>query len=292
MKSIYDIIVKLTEFWHSKGCARILPYDFPIGAATFHPECFFNILKQQEFAICFPQSTTRKADGRYGESNIRFLTHTQFQVLIFPAAHNIIDLYQESLEYIGLHPQKNQIQFVVNDWESPTMGGFGKGWEILCNKMEITQFTYFYRMGDIDLLEPSVELAYGIERIAFFVLEKPLLESKWDGMLNYNKKREQELSTYFLQKNQVNIERDFNIIYSRALQLEEPYAIYQVFLEMNDLFNSADALGNISIVLRKSYTDKIRRVANYCAKKYTDNLAGKMGIEPMTFGFGDQRSTN
>lgn len=292
MKTIYDIISKLTEFWHQKGCGRILPYDFPMGAATFHPECFFNILTQEPFALCYPQSSTRKADGRYGESNTRFLTHTQFQVLINPSPFNIINIYLESLEYLGLNLQKNQIQFIVNDWESPTIGGFGKGWEVLCNKMEVTQFTYFYKMADIDLKEPVIEIAYGIERLALFILEKPISESMWDRNIKYNLVREQELSIYFLEKNSVDIEKDFNILYDKAMSLEQSYAIYQIFLEMNDLFNNADALGSMSIVARKIYIDKIRKIAGYCAKRYIEKQAGKMGIEPMTSGFGDQRSTN
>lgn len=290
MQTIYDIIDKLLEFWHNQGCARILPYDFPMGAATFHPECFFNILSQKNFSICFPQPSTRKADGRYGESNTRFLTHTQFQVLITPSPSNIFSLYLESLEYLGINSQKNQIQFIVNDWESPTMGGFGKGWEVWCNKMEITQFTYFYKMADIDLKEPTVELTYGIERLALFLLAKPLLQSEWDTNLFYNVARERELSLYFLKYNKPNIEQIENK-YNTALSLKEPYAIYQVFLELNDLFNNADAIGAISIVSRKFYIDKLRQIAYYCANQYIEKLAGKVGVEPTAFGFGDQCST-
>ena len=290
MKSFYEIIEKLTEFWHQKGCSRILPYDFPMGAATFHPSCFFNILDEDELAICFPQPSTRKPDGRYGKSNTRFLTHTQFQVLISPAPDNIFDLYMESLEAIGIDNKENQIQFVVNDWESPTIGGFGKGWEVWCNKMEITQFTYFYKMADISLKTPPVELAYGVERLALFTLEKPLSESFWDAKLKYNFQREKEMSIYFLEKNHSTIERDFDLMYDKALSLKEAYAIYQIFLELNDVFNNADALGQISIVSRKRYMDKIRKICNHCAQVYKQ--AGKMGIEPMAFGFGDQRSTS
>ena len=182
MHTFQEIILNLQNFWVSQGCILEQPYDLEMGAGTFHPSTFFRALGEEAYSTCYVQPSRRPTDGRYGESPNRLQLFHQMQVLIKPSPDNIQQLFLKSLEAIGLDLRKHDIRFVHDDWESPTQGAWGLGWEVWCDGMEITQFTYFQCIGGLPLPIVPVELAYGLERIAMFLQKK---ENIFD--LHYNK---------------------------------------------------------------------------------------------------------
>ncbi len=273
MHYITDIIFNLFKFWQNNGCSIILPLNYPVGAATFHPECFFGSLKNHDQSIVYLQPSIRKADGRYGKSPNRLLIHNQIQVIIKPAPLNIKDLYIKSLKHLGFNMQKNEVRFIDNNWESLSIGALGFGWECLLDLMEITQFTYFQTIGDIQLKSIPVELAYGLERLVIKLLGvDSIFDAMWDKNISYKDlfyQNEYQFSKYYLEFNKWTKE-DFQKIYQHAINLSEDMylAQYQNLLEMNDIFNSLDARKIIGQFERKNFIDIKRKLANICAQNF------------------------
>jgi glycyl-tRNA synthetase alpha chain len=270
-KSVYEISKKLTEFWIEHGATPIFPYNMYIGAGTFHPKCFFSSISQQKSAYVYTQKSTRKSDGRYGESPNRLLNHHQLQVIFTPGPQNIKQLFLDSLQHIGINLSENFIQFNDNNWENISIGAIGVGWEVLCNNTEICQFTYFQKMGDEPTHFNTVELAYGIERLAFVLFKKSIFETIWHGECTYGDiflQDEQEFSKYFLEKNQPK-ETEFHSKHQEALQLIEEKLYrpaYEILLQMIDIFNSLDARKLISQIQRKELIAVTRSIANNICK--------------------------
>jgi glycyl-tRNA synthetase alpha chain len=169
MMEFQKIILSLQQYWGVKGCQLIQPYDVEMGAGTFHPATFFGALGTKPTAIAYPQPCRRPKDGRYGENPNRFQHYYQFQVIIKPSPSDIQNLYLKSLQAIGIEIEKHDIRFVEDDWESPTLGAWGLGWEVWLDGMEISQFTYFQQVGSVDVFPVSVELTYGLERLAMYI---------------------------------------------------------------------------------------------------------------------------
>jgi glycyl-tRNA synthetase alpha chain len=279
MKSVMDVAEGLINFWKSFGCDILFSYDFPVGAATFHPSCFFGVLQEKPLGIAYIQPSRRKSDGRYGESPNRFFTHHQFQVVLNPCPKNIRELYFQSLQSIGIDLSKHDFKFVENNWENISLGAIGVGWEVWCDVMEITQWTYFQKIGDEDLSNTPVELAYGLERIALIALNKSTIqECQWSTNFTYDEmfyRREYEFSKYCLETCEVEKEEFFKLA-KRAEKtvLQDKLALpaYELLLLMNDIFNSLDALGKIDHVSRKEYIDKMRYIANMIVKTYRNQI--------------------
>lgn len=267
--SVNEIAHGLMEFWREKGCQQLNSYDFPVSAATFHPDCFFGSFSGN-IAVVYMQPCRRKADGRYGKSPNRFYIHHQIQVLINPIPENIRELYFDSLEYVGLNTEEQDFKFIENNWENTSLGAIGVGWEVWCNAMEITQWTYFQKIGDIPLKSTPVELAYGLERVSLHVLNKEtILDCLWDKSISYQKKfqhREYEFSQYIFHVDDTKYQEFWTIYESSLLALKNGLCMpaYELLLKMNDIFNSLDARNCIDIVSRKQYMDKMREVANGC----------------------------
>ncbi|MFN3479367.1 MAG: glycine--tRNA ligase subunit alpha, partial [Thermodesulfovibrionales bacterium] len=163
------LILKLQEFWSKNGCVLLQPYDIEVGAGTFHPATFFRVLGPEPWKVAYVEPSRRPTDGRYGENPNRLQHYYQYQVVLKPSLLESQDIYLESLSYIGIDPLKHDIRFVEDDWESPTLGAWGLGWEVWLDGMEITQFTYFQQVGGIDLRPVSVEITYGLERLAMYL---------------------------------------------------------------------------------------------------------------------------
>ena len=195
-----DMLFRLSEFWAEQGCVIALPYDVEVGAGTMCPETFLRVLGPQPWRVAYPQPSRRPADGRYGENPNRLLKHTQMQVILKPPPENIQDIYLESLGAIGIDIRHHDIRFEEDNWEAPTLGAWGIGWQVMLDGLEITQFTYFQQSGGVDLEPISVELTYGLERIAAFLQNvEDVYQVRWNDSVTYGDMRraeELEFSVY------------------------------------------------------------------------------------------------
>lgn len=270
-QTVQNIAIKLIEFWQKQGCEYVIPYDYPMSAATFHPQCFFGTFDDKK-SLVYIQPCRRKADGRYGKSPNRFFIHHQVQVFINPIPENIRDLYFESLAYAGLNLEEQDFKFIENNWENTSLGATGVGWEVWCNAMEITQWTYFHKIGDIALNSTPVELAYGLERVALHILDKETInECMWTHSISYQdqfQRREYEFSQYIFSIDDITIE-DFLKLYKKAQNLINHglyIPTYEILLEMNSIFNGLDAQCKIDYFSRKTYIENLRSIANECCK--------------------------
>jgi glycyl-tRNA synthetase alpha chain len=198
--SFQEMIFRLSEFWARQGCVIALPYDVEVGAGTMCPETFLRVLGREPWRVAYPQPSRRPADGRYGENPNRLLKHTQMQVILKPPPENIQDMYLESLGAIGIDIRHHDIRFEEDNWEAPTLGAWGIGWQVMLDGLEITQFTYFQQSGGVDLEPISVELTYGLERIAAFLQNvEDVYQVRWNGSVTYGDMRraeELEFSVY------------------------------------------------------------------------------------------------
>jgi glycyl-tRNA synthetase alpha chain len=195
-----DLIIRLSQYWAGRGCVLALPYDLEVGAGTMCPETFFRVLGPDPWRVAYVQPSRRPADGRYGENPNRLVKHTQLQVILKPPPNEIQDIYLESLESIGINLREHDVRFEEDNWESPTLGAWGVGWQVLLDGLEITQFTYFQQCGGVDLEPVSVELTYGLERIAAFLQNvSSVFDVQWNETRKYGElklKEELELSVY------------------------------------------------------------------------------------------------
>ena len=284
-----QLILKLQEFWVESGCVLQQPYDVEVGAGTMHPETFLRVLGPDPYKVCYVQPCRRPADGRYGENPNRLYKHTQLQVILKPAPANIQDMYLASLKAIGIDLTVHDVRFEEDNWESPTLGAWGMGWQVLLDGLEITQFTYFQQSGGIDLEPASVELTYGLERIAAFLQSvESIFEIQWTPDRTYGQVRlaeEEQFSAYSFDFADITITRQmFDLTEREALRLIEGYprkqpelkrrypvlAAYDLCLKCSHLFNLLDARGAISTTERAALIGRVRQIACRVATCYLD----------------------
>ena len=271
-----DVILRLQQFWSQYGCVLQQPYDMEVGAGTFHPATFLRVLGPEPWKTAYVQPSRRPTDGRYGENPNRLQHYYQFQVILKPAPADVQEIYLQSLYELGVNPQEHDIRFVEDDWESPTLGAWGLGWEVWLDGMEITQFTYFQQVGGLDLEPISVELTYGLERICMYLQEKEsVYDLAWNAEVSYGQvyhQAEVEQSTYnFEASSPAMLLSFFDACEAEAKQLCErglPWPAYDYCLKCSHLFNMLEARGAISITERTGYIGRVRRLASKVAALY------------------------
>ena len=276
MLTFQEIILNLQSFWAEKGCLIAQPYDVEVGAGTFNPATFLRSLGPEPWKAAYVEPSRRPADGRYGDNPNRLQHYYQFQVIIKPSPDNIQDLYLDSLIKLGIKPLEHDIRFVEDDWESPTLGAWGLGWEVWLDGMEITQFTYFQQVGSIDLHPIPVEITYGLERIAMYIQKKDnVFDILWTPRIKYgdiHHQGEVEFSRYNFQEADIKMHLDlFNMYEEEASKLLDKDLVlpaYDCALKCSHLFNMLEARGAISVTERTSYIARVRNLARKCATGY------------------------
>ncbi len=271
-----DVILSLNEFWAKKNCVLAQPYDMEVGAGTFHPTTLLRALGPEPWNVAYVQPSRRPTDGRYGDNPNRLQHYYQYQVILKPSPLDVQDIYLESLKVLGVDPLEHDIRFVEDDWESPTLGASGLGWEVWLDGMEITQFTYFQLAGSIELHPISVELTYGLERIAMYLQGVDnVYDLKWNDSIYYgdvHHQQEVEQSTYNFEKADVDMLLElFNRYEAEAKKsvgdgLVLP--IYEYCLKCSHTFNLLDARGAISVTERTGYIARIRNLARAAAEAH------------------------
>ncbi len=280
---LQDLIFTLQKFWADHGCVVEQPVDVEVGAGTFHPATFLRVLGPEPWNAAFVQFCRRPSDGRYGENPNRGGAYYQFQVGLKPSPLHVQDLYLDSLRAIGLDPAAHDIRFVEDDWESPTLGAWGLGWEVWCDGMEVTQFTYFQQAGGIDLLPVTAELTYGLERVAMYLQNVDnMYDLKWDKNVTYGQLRkpwEVEFSTYQFEELTPEIAfKNFDTFEGECKRLlartkagaPAPLVLpaYELCMKASHAFNSLDARGAISVTERQRFIGRVRGMAKACAETY------------------------
>ena len=273
-----DIIMELNKFWAEKGCVVQQPYDMEVGAGTFHPATLLRALGPEPWKAAYVQPSRRPTDGRYGENPNRLQHYYQYQVVIKPSPLEIQEMYLESLKRFGLNLLEHDIRFVEDDWESPTLGAWGLGWEVWLDGMEITQFTYFQQAGSLDLQPITVELTYGLERIAMYLQKvENVYHLAWNEEVSYGEifhQAEVEFSTFNFEEANVEALIDFFDTYeSEALKLLDKGLIlpaYDYCLKCSHSFNLLDARKAISVAERTRYIGRIRNIARKVAVQFTE----------------------
>ena len=294
-----DLILKLAHFWGRQGCVLQQPYDTEVGAGTMSPETFLRVLGPSPYRVAYVQPSRRPADGRYGENPNRLYKHFQYQVVLKPAPATIQDMYLKSLEAIGIDLRAHDIRFEEDNWESPTLGAWGIGWQVLLDGLEITQFTYFQQSGGIDLDPISVEITYGLERICAFLQDvESVYEIRWNEEKSYGDIRlaeEQQLSEYSFDRSDPQALRaEFELHEKEAKELLEGWkqlernvgaptmdrvrypllAAYDHCLKCSHLFNLMDARGVISTTERAALMARVRTLACRTAAAYLEQTGG------------------
>jgi glycyl-tRNA synthetase alpha chain len=275
---LQNVILSLQGYWASCGCIVQQPYDLEVGAGTMHPETFLRVLGPEPYRVAFVQPSRRPADARYGENPFRLGRHLQLQVILKPSPAEVQQLYLESLKAIGIDPAVHDIRFEEDNWESPTLGAWGVGWQVLLDGMEITQFTYFQQAGGIDLAPISAELTYGLERIAMFLQRREsIYDIEWGGGVAYGSIRlqdEQEASAYGFELAEVTMLRrhfeDWETEAKRCLEREPPLVVpaLEATLKTSHLFNLMDARGAVSVTERVGLIARVRRNAIAVARAF------------------------
>jgi glycyl-tRNA synthetase alpha chain len=271
-----DVILSLQKFWGAKGCVLVQPYDLQVGAGTFHHFTLLKALGPEPWNVAYVQPSRRPTDGRYGDNPNRLQHYYQFQVLLKPSPLDVQDLYLQSLKTLGIDPLDHDIRFVEDDWESPTLGASGLGWEVWLDGMEVTQFTYFQLAGSIELHPISVELTYGLERLAMYLQGVDnVYDLKWNNDVTYGQvhhQQEVEQSTYNFEVADVEMlfslfnqyEAESRRIIDQSLVIPS----YEYCLKCSHTFNLLDARGAISVTERTGYITRIRNLARACAEAY------------------------
>lgn len=280
-----DMILTLQTYWAQHGCTVMQPYDSEVGAGTFHPATLLRSLGNKPWATCYAQPCRRPADGRYGDNPNRLQHYYQFQVLIKPSPADAQDLYLGSLEAIGLDPQENDVRFVEDDWESPTLGAWGLGWEVWLNGMEVTQFTYFQQVGGIEVAPVPVEITYGLERIAMYTQGvNSVYDLVWNKLadgtcVTYGDvfhQNEFEFSTYNFEVANVELMREKFDEYEEechaCLRRNLPLPAYDCVMKCSHAFNLLDSRGSLSATERANYILRVRSVAKACCEAYLASL--------------------
>ena len=278
-QTFQDTVLNLQKFWSKQGCIILQPYDMEVGAGTFHPATTLRSLGPKPWKAAYVQPSRRPTDGRYGDNPNRLQHYYQFQVIIKPSPSNIKKLYLNSLSVIGIDHKNHDIRFVEDDWESPTLGAAGLGWEVWCDGMEITQFTYFQQMAGFECKPVSVEITYGLERICMFTQEKKnVYDLIWNNEnIKYREvfhQSEKEFSAYnFEHANTENLLKMFDMFESEAKSLVEKkisLPAYDQCLKASHVFNVLDARGAISVAQRAEYIGRIREITKLAAAIWID----------------------
>ncbi len=274
MLTLQRLLAELTAFWEGEGCLIEQPYDLPMGAGTMHPATFLKVLGPDPWRCAYVQPSRRPADGRYGENPFRLGKHLQLQVVLKPSPADVQGTYLKSLERLGIVLSDHDVRFEEDNWEAPTLGAWGVGWQVVMDGMEITQFTYFQQAGGIDLAPITAEITYGLERIAMFLSKvHSVYDVKWNDTLTYGDVRraeEVELSRYAFEVADVELysllfdryEREAN----RALELGCVLSAYEAALACSHAFNILDARGAVSATDRVGFIRRVRDVACACAR--------------------------
>ncbi len=275
--SFQDLILRLQRFWADQGCVVVQPYDMEVGAGTFHPATTLRALGPEPWNAAYVQPSRRPTDGRYGENPNRLQHYYQFQVLLKPSPLDIQERYLQSLYALGIDPGLHDLRFVEDDWESPTLGAWGLGWEVWCDGMEVSQFTYFQQVGGIDCRPVSGELTYGIERLVMYVQGvENVFDIDFNGAgVRYRDvflQAEREYSTYNFELADIDIlhrhfedaERECRAILAREL----PLPAYDQCLKASHLFNLLDARGAIGVSERAGYIARVRALARACCEAW------------------------
>jgi glycyl-tRNA synthetase alpha chain len=274
--SIQSLIMSLQKYWAGQGCYLAQPYDVEVGAGTMTPDTFFRVLDKRPWKVAYVQPSRRPADGRYGENPHRVQKHFQYQVIVKPAPLDIQNIYINSLVSLGINLQEHDIRFDEDDWESPTIGAWGVGWQVLLDGLEITQFTYFQQAGGIDLSPVPVEITYGIERLEMFLERKDnVFDLQWSDDVTYGDLRimeEREFSDYSFNWADVRLLRSsFQKNLREAHRLVDKNVLlpaYDMCLKCSHLFNLLDSRGAISVTERVKMISQIRVEVNKIAQKY------------------------
>ena len=275
---LQSVILELERYWADCGCLVQQPYDVEMGAGTMHPETFLRVLGPEPYRVVYVQPSRRPADARYGENPFRLGRHLQMQVVLKPSPLEVQELYLKSLEVLGIDPAVHDIRFEEDNWESPTLGAWGVGWQVLLDGMEITQFTYFQQAGGLELAPISAELTYGLERISMFLQRKDsIYDIEWGGGVPYGHVRlqdEREASAYGFEIANVEMLRrhfeDWEGEAVRCLEHEPPLVTpaLEATLKTSHLFNLLDARGAVSVTERVGLIARVRRNAVRVAKAY------------------------
>ena len=271
-----EIILTLQEFWSKQGCILAQPYDVEKGAGTMNPSTFLRVLGPEPWHVAYVEPSRRPADGRYGENPNRLFQHHQFQVIMKPSPDNIQELYLQSLAKLGINEKEHDIRFVEDNWESPTLGAWGLGWEVWLDGMEITQFTYFQQVGSVDVKPVASEITYGLERIAMYIQEKEnVYDIDWSGTYTYGDvfhQNEFEQSTYNFELADTALLFDLFDKYEkeavRVIELGYVHPAYDYVLKCSHTFNLLDSRGAISVSERTAFISRVRNLARLCAQCY------------------------
>lgn len=275
--SFQDLILTLQTYWANQGCLLLQPYDMEVGAGTFHPATTLRALGPEPWNAAYVQPSRRPKDGRYGENPNRLQHYYQFQVILKPSPPDVLDLYLGSLAAIGIDSKRHDIRFVEDDWESPTLGAWGLGWEVWCDGMEVTQFTYFQQVGGFDCTPVSAEITYGLERLAMYVQGKDnVYDLDFNGRgVKYGEvfhQAEREFSAYnFEHADTEQLFRRFADVERECLALvEQGLALpaYDQCMKASHTFNLLDARGVISVTERAAYIGRVRALAKACCAQW------------------------
>ncbi len=296
MLTFQQIILKLQSYWDTQGCVLMQPYDMEVGAGTSHTATFLRAIGPEPWNAAYVQPSRRPKDGRYGENPNRLQHYYQFQVVMKPAPANILDLYLGSLKELGLDLQRNDVRFVEDDWENPTLGAWGLGWEVWLNGMEVTQFTYFQQVGGIDCRPVTGEITYGLERLAMYLQDVDnVYKLKWTEGTSYGDvylQNEKEQSRYNFEHSDI----DFLLVAFAAHEKQAAHLVteqlalpaYEQVLKAAHSFNLLDARGAISVTERAAYMGRIRNLARSVARSYYESrerlgfpLAPRQWVEQM-----------
>ena len=279
-----QLILKLHQFWAEQGCVILQPYDMEVGAGTFHPATVLRALGPKPWKCAYVQPSRRPKDGRYGENPNRLQHYYQYQVILKPSPDNIQELYLDSLRMLGIDPNAHDIRFVEDDWESPTLGAWGLGWEVWCDGMEVTQFTYFQQVGGIECKPVSGEITYGLERLAMYIQGKEnVYDLDFNGQgVSYGEvflENEKQFSAYNLEAADTDqllrqfedAEKECNALLNfqrDGAPAPLPLAAYDQCIKASHRFNLLDARGVISVTERAAYIGRVRALAKACCEAY------------------------
>ena len=287
LKTFQDIISRLQDYWAKQGCALLQPYDLPMGAATFHPATFLKVLGDEPWRCAYTQACRRPADGRYGDNPNRLQHYYQFQVVLKPSPDDIQSLYLDSLSELGVVGARDDIRFIEDNWESPTLGAWGLGWEVWINGMEVGQFTYFQQVGGIECVPVSGEITYGLERIAMSLQQTDnsfdLVWSEHDGQVlrygdMFHQNEAQQSSYNFDEANISQLQHYFDNNEQECLRLLEKGLIlpaYEQVILASHFFNLLDARAAVSVTERQRYVLRIGKLSHAIAKRVTEHCDAK-----------------
>jgi tetrameric-type glycyl-tRNA synthetase alpha subunit len=277
-RTYQEIILALEQYWAGYGCVLLTPYHTEVAAGTMNPATFLRSLGPKPWKTAYLEPVIRPLDGRYGENPMRFQHYFQYQVILKPQPADVLDLYLESLRAIGLDTQQHDIRFVEDDWEQPTVGAWGLGWEVWCDGMEITQFTYFQQLGGLELDVIPAEITYGLDRIAMVIQEKPTVFAlDWSEGITWEdvyRENERQWSHYNFEEADVEMHArhfdDYEAECKRLIERGLPLPAYDFVLKCSHAFNLLDARGAISVTERAAYIGRVRNLVRAVAQLYLE----------------------